>query len=541
MGTIKNPENSEVNSWQDDSESNSIPLLSDSSVRRGIDFGSDRAKGSKKAARAVRLRIMALMVLLLAVIFAMKEAGKPERWMWMGFDNVDQAPQAGDFLIDARGNSNATGSQDTIDWALAKSASGPAVGLLEDMGDNKGESAIGFTAAELGQLPGNGLDREFWQAAYKRLSDERQLQLFRLLRKVVRSDFAALADADAAELKEITKRLAKEQSDFQTLALGEISLLSDAQEKQQKTQTLFDFDQRWQQDVMPTFNAVLAGTDYTFAGQIEIRKVAQLLRPLFLDAVEDMAGVGTRGDLPGWMTVWDEAVAGRPVASATSAEGEVSFLQLSGQPHNYRGKSVAIEGQARTCRKKLLEHTRLPVDHYYEVWVEPLGVDGDGLFCVYAAEIPDAFPVDLVEQESGKFHDVDVPVSLTGRFFKVRSYRDLGGGVSHSPVVIARQIDTDEAQMVAEVSAARTIPSTTSLAFWFVGIVAVATGLAIVVFRTSRTHSRQLGQSSAKRMHRSLELLGQDPSIKTAAQRVADLANDEAGKSEDDMEQETDQ
>ena len=36
---------------------------------------------------------MALMVLLLAVIFAMKEAGKPERWMWMGFDKVDQAPK----------------------------------------------------------------------------------------------------------------------------------------------------------------------------------------------------------------------------------------------------------------------------------------------------------------------------------------------------------------------------------------------------------------------------------------------------------------
>jgi len=103
-----------------------------------------------------------------------------------------------------------------------------------------------------------------------------------------------------------------------------------------------------------------------------------------------------------------------------------------------------------------------------------------------------------------KFHEVDVPVSLTGRFFKVRSYRDFGGGVSHSPVVIARQIDSAIGPSDDEVEA---LPSVTFSAFWFAGIAVVATGLAIVVFRTSRTHSRQLGQSSAKRMHRSFEML----------------------------------
>ena len=99
MEIIKNPKNNDDNSWQDDSESDSAPWTSRSGVRRGLDFGSDRARDSRKVARAVRFRIMALMVLLLAVIFAMKEAGKPERWMWMGFDKVDQAPKEGDFLV----------------------------------------------------------------------------------------------------------------------------------------------------------------------------------------------------------------------------------------------------------------------------------------------------------------------------------------------------------------------------------------------------------------------------------------------------------
>ena len=71
------------------------------------------------------------MVLLLAVIVAMKEAGKPERWMWMGFDKVDQAPQEGDFLVDASNGSAKAESQGEMDWGLAKSASGPSVGLVE--------------------------------------------------------------------------------------------------------------------------------------------------------------------------------------------------------------------------------------------------------------------------------------------------------------------------------------------------------------------------------------------------------------------------
>ena len=485
---------------------------------------------------------MALMVLLLAVIFAMKEAGKPERWMWMGFDKIDQSPKEGDFLVDA---SSAAGSQGEMDWGLAKSASGPTVGLVEAEGGDGDESAIGLSDSEFRQPTGSKLDREFWRPAYKRLSEEKQLQLFGLLRKVVRSDFAPPADADVAPLKKIIQRLTKEQSDFQTLALGEIALLSDAAEKKQKTETLFEFDKRWQTDVIPTLSAAVAGTDYTFAGQIEIRKVVQVLRPLFLDSVEDLAGMGTRGDLPGWMTVWDEAIARMPLAAAgrstSSAAGKVSFLQLSGQPDNYRGKQVSIEGQALTCRKKLLKQTRLPVDHYYEVWVEPSDADGDGLFCVLAAEIPDSFPGDLVDQESGKFHDVGVPVSLTGRFFKVRSYRDRGAGVSHSPVVIARQIESVGTTLAADASAARSIPGMTYLGLWFAGIVAVATGLAIAVFRTSRTHSRQLGQSSAKRMHRSLELLEQDASIKSPAQRVAELVEGESADSDSGTEQETDQ
>ncbi len=501
-------------------------------MRTGLDFGTDRARDSRAAARAVKFRIMVLMILLLAVIFAMKEAGKPERWMWMGFEKIDQSPGEGDFLVDASGNNAKSGVHGEEDWTIAKSASAIPFQREEAEKGKQTESAIGLSAAALGQESGNEHDREFWLTTYKRLSEDKKLQLFGLLRKVVRSDFSPTEDA--AALTGILKRLAKEQSDFQTLALGEISLLSDPQEKQRRTEVLFEFDKRWQTDVVPTLNAAVAGEDYTFAGQIEIRKVVQVLRPMLLSAVEDMAGMGTRSDLPGWLTVWDEAVVATPngLSGEYNSAGEVSFLQLSGQPDNYRGHPVFVKGQARTCRKKLLKETRLPVDHYYEVWVEPLTVDGDGLFCVYAAEIPDSFTKELVEREPGKFHEVDVTVSLTGRFFKVRSYRDLGGSVSHSPVVIARRIDSVGTLSATE-KTVPAIPGRSYLMFWFLGIGALATGLAVAVFRTTRTPSRQLGHSSTRRMSRSLEMLEQDASIKSPAERVAELAETEDGDSGD--------
>jgi len=135
-------------------------------------------------------------------------------------------------------------------------------------------------------------------------------------------------------------------------------------------------------------------------------------------------------------------------------------------------------------------------------------------------------------------HEVSVPVELTGTFFKVRSYRDSGEGVSHSPVVIARKIDSAISAQDPEKEAP---PGVMFSAIWFAGIAAVATGLAVVIFRSSNKRSRSPGRSTTQRTHRSLEMLEQDSSIKSPAQRVAELAEDETSDSDEGVEEETDQ
>jgi len=77
-----------------------------------LDF-SGRANGGNRSRsfgsdRGAKLRLLSLLGLLLLVIVAMKEAGKPERWMWLGFDEpanpefvADKDISADDIVVQA--------------------------------------------------------------------------------------------------------------------------------------------------------------------------------------------------------------------------------------------------------------------------------------------------------------------------------------------------------------------------------------------------------------------------------------------------------
>ena len=42
-----------------------------------------------RTSRAIRTKLLMLFAMLILVIVLMKEAGKPERWEWMGFETPD--------------------------------------------------------------------------------------------------------------------------------------------------------------------------------------------------------------------------------------------------------------------------------------------------------------------------------------------------------------------------------------------------------------------------------------------------------------------
>ena len=183
---------------------------------------------------------------------------------------------------------------------------------------------------------------------------------------------------------------------------------------------------------------------------------------------------------------------------------------------------MTITGRAKTVRRNKLDKqtTRLPIDAYHEMWIDPEG-DGDGLFCVYVAELPDELGLNKPVAKD-RFHSIDVPVSVDGVFFKVRSYVDFGNNVSHAPVIVAKNIRLSAAVKSSNGNRWGTNSSGAAIFFSVIGILSI--GLAIVIFRSARTGSRVVRGATAERMMKSLAELGDDEEIKSASDRVAELA-----------------
>ena len=516
-------------------EDQSAPLPRVAGVARPntLDFGVKRTSKTNKTARAAKFRLMFLVVLLLMVITAMKEAAKPQRWMWMGFD---REPVAGSLhennaiIIEDRiptdkseldrENRDGDISSSIVNYPEAEEAAAePASDGLQTSIANSDRDAV---------------TREFWQLAFDGLDQSQQSTLFLLLRKVAQSNVSP--PREPAQYKELIEILQQEQDSFQTVRLGEISVMKSGAEKEQRLAAFFQFDQQWKKEALPMLQRAATGDDYLPAGQSHLKQVLTDLRPRYLQSTHDLTGMGQRGDLPVWLTIWDIALGTSFNADrANRLTTPVSFLQLSGQPNVYRGQPVTIVGRAKTVRQKKLnkQTTRLPIDAYYEMWIDPES-DGDGLFCVFVAEVPAKLGFSAAEPDE-RFHSIDVPVSIDGVFFKVRSYLDFGKNVSHAPVIVAKNVRLTAAVKTASGDQWSATAGVAPVFFTVIGIISI--GLAVVVFRSARTGSRVVRGATATRMMRTLAELGDDDEIMSAADRVAELSKqDSATNAEENVE-----
>ena len=326
----------------------------------------------------------------MVVILLMKEAGKPERWMWMGFERSGNGQNKGDISIDlGQGqsiNDRAVDSgddqnTDQSEWTIINSATAH---WAPNHSLRPGQSDAGLSVPNRDRQ----FDRQFWSGVYQSLPPKNQLALFHLVRKIAQSDLSVSNNPSA--LKSLVEDLEKRHSHFQTEVLGQHQLMADVKNKQKQNVAFFEFDQRWQQDILPTLKRAAVGDDFTFAGQLAVKEVLMDLRPHVFNNVEDLTRIGHRHDAQAWLLIWDQTRAkwqnwvstGDP-NPADADPDEVTFLQLSAQPNAYRGKPVTLRGIARTFRKKIPKQTKLAMDHYYEVWVDPTHQDGDGLYCVF--------------------------------------------------------------------------------------------------------------------------------------------------------------
>jgi hypothetical protein len=494
-----------------------------------------RRPSSGRTDKAVKLRLMSLLGLLLLVIVAMKEAGKPERWMWLGFEPpADSAVVTNDENhsndIVVRAQTMAVESFDDPLHPEAELAEGG--GYMPDrIASRLSSSGDGSTSNELAAEPIGPKDSQltpvavdFWRATFSKLNDAQQQALYQLLRRI---DTAQLTPPKIdLPFAEVVERLIELQANHQSRILGELATMSKGDPKDELTEDLFALDRSWQKHALPALKASMAGDDFSMTDQATIRSIRATIDPIVLKAVEDMTGMGNPRDKLAWLAIWDSVQ--RDAETLTvKHDSATTLLQLKGQPHAFRGQTITITGTARTIRRRIPKQTLLNLDHYYELWIDPPGRVNDGLICVYAAALPGGFDaVDpVLPAVTEKFQTVRLPVTVAGRFFKLRSYQDASKSVSHCPVVISETFAADfkNALSPADEAAARWQPSV-PLSFAFLAMAALAAvGIAYAVFRSTHSGTQRADQPISRRVGRSLEALADDETVMTDAQRVAAL------------------
>lgn len=511
-----------------------------------------------KGDRAVKLRLLSLMGLLLLVIVAMKEAGKPERWMWLGFQRnatpdlvSDDEIAADDIVI-----SSESLAADSSNYFIPD-ADDPfgRLGFMPDrIASQFTDSDGGFAEERLDENADANRDPQktpvaidFWRSTFVKLSGLQQEAFYQLLRRIDGSKLQPpKQDLPFDAAVESVNQL---QKNNQAKMMGTLAVTPKSDHKTELTEDLFAFDQSWRQNVLPALRASIKGDDFTIANQTTIRAIRSIIDPIVMQSVEDLTGIGNPRDKLAWLAIWDsvqrDAQTFNLVQPSKPAQtlgptsrgraSETSLLQLKGQPQAFRGQPVAISGTALTIRRKALTKTMLNLDGYYELWVDPPERINDGLICVYAEALPAGFDSAAVEVTE-KFRSINVPVTIDGRFFKIRSYRDASNSVSHCPVVIAVTMAADF-QNNASPAAASWRPSVAAVFTFFIiaGLGAIA--IAYAVFRSTQSGPAIANKPVSKRVARSLDALVDDESVMTDVQRVGQLNQQMNQQMEEDLEE----
>ena len=217
--------------------------------------------------------------------------------------------------------------------------------------------------------------------------------------------------------------------------------------------------------------------------------------------------------MPAWHRFWGRVLENDFGDSVPS----VSPVQLVAQPDVWRFEPVRIRGKLLSGRMKEAG-IHGPLRHqgvWYEWWIGNKH-GANEVWCVYTANKLDSLDV------GEKFTSFDLPIEFTGLFYKVRSYIDAESKGNHCPLVLANTLTvTKKRNIVAEATWQK--PSATTMAVCVLAVMGIAFLVAMLVHRSDRAKIYQPGGEHKKQIQQHLDSLGEDPDIKTIAQRLEEL------------------
>lgn len=440
--------------------SNRRNLLSDAA-------GEQPRESINNYTRAVRRKLYVLFALLVVVIVLMREAKKPENWMWMGF------------------KSSPTHEALTLNPDLPTVSeespfeNGVSSGVLAMAQSNEQEdSAVSNKDAAAAK---------FWTQVWQHLETQDRTALVELVQLSQESfDKRDINPADFAPL---------------------ISSLV------QSTPSDAGYAEQWESTILPGLVAVQRGEDLTVAQQSAVKELFKPLDPMILEGLDDFTSPGRKIDMPAWFRYWGRILKNEETESVTT----VSPVQLVAQPDVWRFKPIRVRGRLLAGRMKNAGvHGPLRRNGvWYEWWIGNTHGASE-VWCVYTAYKPDS--IDVGEN----FSKFDLAVESDGLFYKVRSYVDAESKGNHCPLILSRGLTIT--QKSNPVAAATWIPSPTVMAVCIAGVMAVAFTVAMMLYRSDRHRIHKPGGEYKKQIESHLDSLIDDPEIKTVEERLEELS-----------------
>jgi hypothetical protein len=449
-------------------------------------------------------KILVLVVLLMAVIYAMIEAGKPERWYWLIPPEQHQRPADPTRDAPPREGQAATGLGVEIESGLAE----PGSEEKEILG--KGRAAtVTLRPPDVTEYPAAA--RDFWERTMRRLSSQQRVLLFMVLKRI--RHFQDLSSEERANAETLMNALHQQRLQFHQELMHELTYTTEGSEKKAElANALFESETVWDRAEWPALRAFLAREELSADRREGLAKLQAVLDPLVLKFVVDRSAQGWEGDSPAWGRLWEQVL-----YQGLSSPLPVTHLELSAQPGFYRGRFVAVRGWVRGAWREALPIRELGMEHLYVMVVRPEDSKITP-FYIYLHSWPADLPA-----VGERFTALNQRIAVDGLFFKIRTYRDTENQIQQSPMILAKTIHllAEERVLPAADINALDYPAWSMAAILTIATMAVA--IAWFAFRVTRTFRFRPGPNRTREIHRNLAALADDPEIKTDKQRIRDL------------------
>ena len=482
--------------------------------------------------KVVAPQLFVLVAMLLLVIFAMNEAGKPENWEWMGFEEQASTSATDDSdSSQAADEASKLASEVTEKPRFKSSPKQSPARTLGHSGEDASKSDSIELAPDLGSIrasignsesnqtaPGSASASEFWRSILGKMKPEQQANFLKMVRAMRHGK--TLDPGIVESCVSLVTVVARNRERYHQQLFDQLTLaIEGSDEKKKLASDLFESQKVWEEKILPAFKATVKGEDFTLAQLQAVNRLQAMLDPILFDQVQDKTAIGWAGDAEAWKRIW-EVVLG-PAGNLIPDEPPPSFkpvtrIELMSQPKCYRGKPVSVQGWVRAARiDRLGEDSELGIPHRYILWMRPKETK-QGPYCIYAHELPSGFP-----ELSDQFQDLNENVEIEGYFFKIRTYVAADSSAANSPLIVASKLT--RIAPVEHTSVNSWVPSRGLFVALLLVMPILATAIAWWAFRSTKTKPYQPGAKTAGKIDQSLRDLTSDPNVQTDREKVQAL------------------